>query len=567
MILEAFAELVSKNKNEANLFFEKYQKQRLKFFKNRIDELNQLYVFSKDEEHALWGELLAAEQPQVNGYTDTIKVLHTLTKLNIEDELVENSEIYMAFLGWLKTYWSKAWRKYADVNKYMLSARFTINKEKIRGDKTANLPNAEDELIKELKKAFPNAESSVQFNSNKTLTLDKIQKLDSQVITYFKQHNIGPATRSLIANLTKISQDETYNLKNRLVPWDNPLYFWQMIAACRWLDYTKRFVLQIREKPAALTTPIFRQISNSMKRGNTLNSDGTSIINSKGKNIVKINTTACLPLTTAKSVLRSEIPLLSSVTAFYVVTWLLIQVHKQFIMNHKEPRKIIFEGDAFRRLGEVSGAGTSDATVAKIRKIIPVLAGCVLHYRTNDRIGEGNLLSYRYEKAMGQNYSILEIEMQAIACPGFVQTLPNGGIEFQEQRQMLPILAVFPFYGRKNDHSSQASFQAELLLEMRLRAKELYEMGGIYLNDDMLADLAAKANMPEKLIKPVLELWIKENYLERTEDNLYNLGTRELGAREMLMQAGKLEFEGSVAGKASLKKKRQKLSQKSRNLF
>jgi hypothetical protein len=231
-------------------------------------------------------------------------------------------------------------------------------------------------------------------------------------------------------------------------------------------------------------------------------------------------------------------------------------------MNHKEPRKIIFQGDAFRRLGEVSGAGTSDATVAKIRKIIPTLAGCVFHYRTNDRIGEGNLLSYRYEKAIGQNYSILEIEMQAIACPGFVQTLPSGGIEFQEQRQMLPILGIFPFYGRKNDHSSQASFQAELLLEMRPRAREIYERGGIYLNNDTLSELAAKASMPEKLIKPVLELWIKENYLERTEDNLYNLGTRELGARQMLIQAGKLELDGSVAGKTSLKKKRKKLSQK-----
>ena len=74
MILDAFAELVSKNKSEANLFFEKYQQQRLKFFQNRIIELNQSYCFSKDEEHALWGELLAAEQPQINGNNDVIKI-------------------------------------------------------------------------------------------------------------------------------------------------------------------------------------------------------------------------------------------------------------------------------------------------------------------------------------------------------------------------------------------------------------------------------------------------------------------------------------------------------------
>jgi hypothetical protein len=49
MILEALAELARKNKSEANLFFEEYQKQRLKFFQNRITELTLLYQFSKDE--------------------------------------------------------------------------------------------------------------------------------------------------------------------------------------------------------------------------------------------------------------------------------------------------------------------------------------------------------------------------------------------------------------------------------------------------------------------------------------------------------------------------------------
>jgi hypothetical protein len=68
--------------------------------------------------------------------------------------------------------------------------------------------------------------------------------------------------------------------------------------------------------------------------------------------------------------------------------------------------------------------------------------------------------------------------------------------------------------------------------------------------------------MPEKLIKPVLDLWVKENYLEKTKDSLYNLGSRELGTRLMLAQAGKLELEGSFAGKSNLKTKRKKLSKK-----
>ena len=475
-----------------------------------------------------------------------LKFLHRLTKLDLENELVKNSELNIAFIGWLKTYWSKAWRKYADVNKCALSARFAINKEKIRGDKSAQLPHAEDELIKELKKAFPAVESTIKFDVNKTLNIDEIKELDQQVLKYFKQHNIGSATKSIISNLTKINLDTNYNLKSRSIAWDNPLYFWQLIAACRWLDYTKRFVHEIQEKPAALTVNILRQISSTMRKGNKLDEENRSIINSKGTKIVGLDFTACINITTAKSILRSGIPLLSSVTAYYVVTWLLIQVHKQFIMNHKEPRKIIFQGDAFRRLGEASGAGAADATIAKLRKIIPALSGCLFQYRSHERTGEGNFLSYRYEKAIGRNDSILEIELQPIVCPGFVNSLPTGGIEFQEQRQMIPILNLFPFYGKRKDlYAPQAHFQTELLIEFRAHAKELYERGGVFLNKTVLLNLAERSELPSKVINPVLDLWIAEKYLTRTTDNIYNLGEREISAKKMLEISGKYEIEGS----------------------
>src|ERR1700733_1516958 len=170
MILEALAELARKNKSEANLFFDKYQNQRQKFFHNRIAELNLLYNFSKDEEHALWGELLAAEQPQANRQSSVIKILHGLAKIELEKELVEDNEINTVFIGWLKTYWSQAWRKYANVNKCLLSARFTINKQKTRDDMTANMPNVEEELVDELRKVFPNAESIVKFDAHQVFT-------------------------------------------------------------------------------------------------------------------------------------------------------------------------------------------------------------------------------------------------------------------------------------------------------------------------------------------------------------------------------------------------------------
>jgi hypothetical protein len=105
---------------------------------------------------------------------------------------------------------------------------------------------------------------------------------------------------------------------------------------------------------------------------------------------------------------------------------LLCEVHKQFLMGHKYPNKIVLQGMAYERLGELSGAGSHPCTIAKIRKIIPALAGCLFKYRTEERLGEGNFLSYRYERAINGNYSVLIIEMQPLACPGFVTSLPRA---------------------------------------------------------------------------------------------------------------------------------------------
>lgn len=78
-----------------------------------------------------------------------------------------------------------------------------------------------------------------------------------------------------------------------------------------------------------------------------------------------------------------------------------------------------------------------------------MLAGRLFKYRTQDRAGEGNFLSYRYEKAINAKYSILVIELQPIACPGFIKTPPKGGVLFQEQRKAVPIMRPFPAYGNK----------------------------------------------------------------------------------------------------------------------
>lgn len=562
MLIDALNDLSFCNKAESTELLAGYRKQRKHFFDRRIPELRQLYALSNQEVEALWGYLLSAEELPTQKSKDGEKLLPGLEKIIINDEFCDDNSLNYAYLGWVMVYWTKAWKRFAHTNKELLSARFVLNKQKAANDNVASMTIAEDELIKELKKVFPEAENIIGLKQDKDINKTNVVQFDKKSLSYFKQHNIGTASKDLIKNFTTIVNDIDYDSSKRIKIWNNPLYIYQMIAASRWLDYTKRFIHVINERPAALSVPIFRQMSKTMAKGNYLNNDCTEIMSSNGDKVIQMNQPACLNMITAKSVLRSGIPLLSSVTSFYVVTWLIKQVHKQFVMNHKEPRKLLIKGDAFVRLGELSGAGTSAEIVSNIRKIIPTLAGCVFQYKTFDRVGEGNFLSYRYEKAIGRNLSFLEIELQPIACPGFVSNLPAGGIEYQEQRQLLPILSVFPFYGRRNEHSSQARFQAELMLEMRPRAKEIYQNGGIPLSDKDLKEIAERAEMKNTLIKPVIDLWIKEECIARTEYDLYTLGARELGAKQMLEQAGKYEIDGSEAGKIKNESKRKKIARK-----
>ena len=493
---------------------------RSDFFDQKIAKLNKIYTFNEHEKNELFKLCLASKQ------TDHIDA------------------------------WSEVWDSFAKTNMAALSARCVLNQRKKKNDQYAHYENAEIELINEVKKSLTIADRYFKTSKNKPIK-ERVKSLNLAALTYFTHYNTGGTTKYLIEDFKKelSDQDSKKGIKN----WDNPLYFSRLLALSKWMDYTSTLVYEMENKPAALAQPIFKQMANIMTQKNRLDREAKAVVDSNGDEVVLIE------FETAKSVLLSAIPLLSSVTAYYVVTWLLCQVHKQFLMNDKHPRRIVLKGMAYEQLGELSGAGTSSDAIDKIRKIIPALAGCLFKYRTQDRVGEGNFLSYRYERAINGKYSILVIELQPIACPGFIKTLPKGGLLFQEQRKVVPVMRPFPVYGKlRNYYGPQLRFQMELQMEMRNRAKELYTRGGISLSDEALYDFAARSHLSQSLIKPVLEFWVEEKCLFKSDDGLYNIGNRESAARRMIEEAGKYEIEGAVAAKKSLEKQRRKISGESK---
>src|SRR5690606_37969641 len=123
--------------------------------------------------------------------------------------------------------------------------------------------------------------------------------------------------------------------------------------------------------------------------------------------------------------------------------------------------------------------------VDKIREIIFAQASCLFRYKRQHGFWESNLISFDHWQATGRKSSLLDIEM---------------------------------------------------------RAREMYERGGIYLNDENRVDMAHRAKMPINLIRKVLDNWLGEGYLLERENGVFNVGPKYPEAELMFKTAGKLEL-------------------------
>jgi hypothetical protein len=567
MFLEALNDLLKTNKGEAEILLKQFRKQRDFFFNKRIAELNALYSLTESEEKTLQAFFFAAGEQAVDESKTYVsyRILSVFKAHKKETELVDDHEANIAILGWLRIYWSSAWRRFAENNKYLLSARYALIQDNFSLDKNSSSEIAIEELIADLKYVLPKAERAVGLpleDSSRHQTDDNgVLNIDRKALAFFKQSNIGAHSKAFIEEFSGLLKNKIYEAQHRSDVWDNPLYFSRQLAILRWQDRVKDYIKKRRERPAALSVPIYQQIVRSLRKDGSINGSCDGILDSDGKKLLELSSTAAIDIVTAKSILRAGVPLLSSITAHHVWRWQLLEVHKQFVTKLKNPRLLVIDG-GYKRLGELSGAGTSDDTAAKIRKIIFTQAACRFSYKGRDGIWEGNLISFDYWEARGQKTSLLELELRAPLCPGFIEQLPIGGVEFQEQRHMLPVVRLPIFVGRPNDHGSQASFQMEMHLEERARARESYERGGILLGDDDLLELAKKALMPPKLIRKVMDAWINEGYVEKIDDCVYTIGPRYPEAREMIKKAGQLELEGQIRGQQKKKRKYQRLKVK-----
>lgn len=560
---------INPNDKKTKSIIEQYEQQRSFFLNKRIAEIEETYRITLEEKNILLGFFNTLERED-NSQTQNSNVGHLLSIFKhqkIEDELVKPDQIYQASLGWLRVYWSAAWRQFADYNKYLLSARFAINKHKKEEIKERYEAIAIDDLINDLKETLPSAEKTVGFSSNYFLNPiidDKgILDIDAKKLKWLKQNNIGENTKKYTDDFQNLLDSNNYNIDRRLDIWNLPLYLSKTIATLRWQDRIAKLIYRKQKNSPALTYQFYNQVNSILKRDNTVDKNGENIINKEGKVISSIDKAPGTTISTIEQITKSNIPALASITSHYLWRWLIETAHKQHLLDQELPYRFEIIG-GYPRLGELCGAGSAAKVRDKLKTIVALAAGCSYTYYGKSGIFQGNLLSYQYFNAYGQKSSKLTLDLARPLCPGFVEELPDGNSKYHHQKILIPWVRMPKLVGNNAaHHAPQSSFQLEMNTQMRLRAHEIYENGGILLNDNSMLELAKSAKLSPDLVNKVVDTWVGEEYLERIDDCVYMLGKRYPEARESLFAAAERTVLSAERGRKRKRAKHEKLRKSS----
>lgn len=166
----------------------------------------------------------------------------------------------------------------------------------------------------------------------------------------------------------------------------------------------------------------------------------------------------------------------------------------------------------------------------------------------------GNLLSYTVRPAVGHRRGMVSIILGDPLMPHFTFALPGRTRRGREDRRLVPLPDLAPFVGDRRTHGAQASYQLAVLGEMRRRAVELVEHGGVLLADEELERLASAVGLPVSMIRRVVDRWSQDGhdgpaFLVRCGGGRYTLGAAYASALELLRDGGERERRGAARGR------------------
>jgi hypothetical protein len=257
------------------------------------------------------------------------------------------------------------------------------------------------------------------------------------------------------------------------------------------------------------------------------------------------------------SLIENGLSLLGSVWAHKLFRWEVITGHEQALQKMPNPHIIHVEGGwtgLARKLGLDPGRPN---LIKSLRAILHAQRSFQFKFPDGS---EGNMLVLNERPATGRDRAYLRIELGAVLLPSFVHQIRRGSPD----RKLIPLLREpIPLHGRANEHGQQLTMSLQLVAEMRARAMELVEEGGVTLTHDAWTKLADRSGVKRSKVLDVQRTWLEGNesappFLEANGER-FSLSAAHSAEQAFLLEAGRTELAGAHAGRRSVEKKRSRL--------
>jgi hypothetical protein len=340
----------------------------------------------------------------------------------------------------------------------------------------------------------------------------------------------------------------------------------KVIALVLWRDRVEPTLRSEREETLpALSFVVHEQIARTMTGGTRV--EQGVLVDRHGTKITEMTRSEdplrlpAVDLARAEALIVRGGERLGSVTSHRLVRWEIRTGHAQAMAGATDPRRIKVVG-GWEELAHRIGAGAGRRTPIEVRAIVHAQAHLCFTFGNNKR---GNLLSYTFEDESRIRRAEVVIILGDPLLPHFVVTelRADNSRQMRENRRLVPVVELPPFVGRPNDYGAQASFQARIVAEMRRRAAELFETGGVRFDIDELARIAVSIELPSTLLPRVLDRWRHDGddgpaFLELTDHDRYTLADAHAPARNFLIESGRNEIAGAKKGRRSVAARRRR---------
>lgn len=466
----------------------------------------------------------------------------------------------------LEVIWLRVWTKYQLRHKGWLAARYVIHLQKKGGCLVAGWRSAESMLVDELMPELEKAEKAVlpPTNFDEEIDFEINTKgelaLDERLHKYAKTMRSGEGTERCLSFL----KEQTSSKERRIKCWQKPLYLHRCIADIIWFNSVKERAESAYKKPPALTLFAWDVVTAPFK-SKKLKTEKNKILNHNNEKIGSIIPAPSLGLTaidasTISNILaKQNIELLKSINFHRLFRWEIKEVTKRYLSGVADFRKLSISG-SFKELAELIGANIHKQTIQDLREII------TWQQQAGFDLGDGNIghmLTFDIRSnPKDKRKKILSLYLTDMLLPNFVFSMPHDNQSQRELRMLTPLLDIPPLVTNNHKlHAAQAAFQVELCIEMRKRAKEIVDKGGIYLPQNQKVTMAEMVGLDLETLPKVFDRWTQDGsdgpkMLEEVSQDVYNLSEHHQAARDFIIAAGKMEKSASIAGQKSRKRKK-----------